>query len=307
MASRVAWASRWAWQRRGGVGSGVTAMARSATSGWTEAAARLTVCAIALLACGVLAGAESGLMTPLYAVVALACVASALWLDGLAGLGAGLLAAAAVVAATRVTAQLKPEHFTKLGAEVAALMVLGWMSGLLGQSLRALPGSMVGGTGSVVPAFHSLGLLGEAQAMLRLEEEFARSQRSRRPLGLLLVRVDLTDGDLDPASETRARRSVARLVESHVADTDIPFALSEEEIGAILPETGTTQGWRLAAPLLDAISSATFADRDTAQRRRLADCAQVRAGLVFAGARSTPTALLDEARRALETNTGTAA
>jgi GGDEF domain-containing protein len=283
-------------------------MAGRATSAWTDLGVLLGVYALALLSAGVLAGAESGVVTPVYAVVALGCGVSALWVDGFAGLGAGVLGAAMVVGVKRLAAPLGPDDFGVMAAEVATLMVLGWVAGILGEHLRELSRSSVGTPpGTVVPAFSSLGLLDQEQAMLRLEEELSRSRRSRRPLGLLMVTVEPTTSELDEAAELRLRRTVARLVESVVADTDIPFALHDNEIGAILPETGAAQGWRLVAPLVDAIRGATFADRATGQRRSLAECARVRTGLVFADQQSTPASLMTQARRALADRSGTAA
>lgn len=283
-------------------------MARRATSAWTETGLLLTVYAVAIVSTGLMAGTEDGVMMPVYAAVAVACGVSAVWVDWFAGLGVGVLAAAVVVGVTRLTSHLGPDDFATLAPEVAALIVLGWVAGVLGQHLRALSRSSNRPVpGSVAPAFSSLGLLDHAQAMLRLDEELARSRRSRRPLGLLMVAVQPTDEQLDESAELRVRRAIARLLESVVADTDVPFALDDAEFGAILPETNATQGWRLVAPLVDGIRTAAFADRSTGTRRRVVDCARIRTGLVFADHASTSASLLADARQALSDASGSAA
>jgi GGDEF domain-containing protein len=283
-------------------------MARRATSAWTDTGLLLSVYALAIVSTGLLAGTENGVMMPVYAVVALGCGVSAVWVDWFAGLGVGVLAAAVVIGVTRLTSHLGPEDFGTLAPEVAALIVLGWVAGVLGQHLRELSRSSKRPVpGSVAPAFSSLGLLDHAQAMLRLDEELARSRRSRRYVGLLMVAVEPSAEGPDELTQLRARRAVARLLESIVADTDIPFALDEAEFGAILPETSAAQGWRLVGPLVDGIRAAAFADRTTATRRRVVDCARVRTGLVFADHRSTSASLLADARRALRDASGSAA
>lgn len=283
-------------------------MARRATSAWTDTGLLLSVYAVAIVSTGLLAGTEDGVMMPVYAVVALGCGVSAVWVDWFAGLGVGVLGAAVVVGVTRLTSHLGPENFATLAPEVAALIVLGWVAGVLGQHLRALSRSSNRPLpGSVAPAFSSLGLLDHGQAMLRLDEELARSRRSRRPVGLLMVAVEPTDEQLEESAGLRLRRAVVRLLESVVADTDIPFGLDEAEFGAILPETSAAQGWRLVGPLVEGIGAAAFADRSTGSRRRVVDCARVRTGLVFADHESTSASLLADARRALSDASGSAA
>ncbi len=116
--------------------------------------------------------------------------------------------------------------------------------------------------------------------MARLEEEIIRARRHRRPLSLMVLAIRLTEPDLGEEAQQAARRSVARLVETLLRDTDVPFSLSADEVGAILPETPLDEAWELVGPLVDAITGATFTDRVRDERRNFADVADLEVGIV---------------------------
>jgi GGDEF domain-containing protein len=76
-----------------------------------------------------------------------------------------------------------------------------------------------------------------------------------------------------------AHRAVARLVETLLRDTDVPFALGPNELGAILPETSAAGAWDVVGPVLDAATRAAFTVRQQDERRSLVECAELSAGL----------------------------
>lgn len=135
----------------------------------------------------------------------------------------------------------------------------------------------------MTPAYGSLGLLTEDVALARLDDEIVRARRHRRPLTVVVMVVTITEPDLAPRARTAAVRAVARLVETLLRETDVPFALEDGELGAILPETDSASAWDVLGPVLDAATRAAFTVRDDDERRSLVDCAELHAGLAVLG------------------------
>jgi GGDEF domain-containing protein len=135
----------------------------------------------------------------------------------------------------------------------------------------------------MTPAYGSLGLLTAEVAMVRLEEEVARARRHVRPLTVVVVLVCISDDTLDEHARSAARRALARLLESTLRETDVPFAMGEEQFGAILPETAASASWDVVGPVLDAAGRAAFTVRETDERRRLVDCAELHVGIAVLG------------------------
>lgn len=158
-----------------------------------------------------------------------------------------------------------------------ALVLLGWLCGLLRDGA---PSRSENPEGAPVGVFGSLGLLSADQALARLDEEVIRARRHRRPLTVFLVSTEITSDDLPASSVSGVHRTVARLVESLVPETAVPFALSAHEVGALLPETDESTAWDLLGPVVDAASRASFSEREQAERHSLVSCAELHAGLV---------------------------
>jgi GGDEF domain-containing protein len=138
----------------------------------------------------------------------------------------------------------------------------------------------------------------EEVAEARLDEEVARARSHGRPLSVVVVRVTTVDPGLDVNARAAAQRAVARLVESMLRDTDVPFAAPPDEFGAILPETDGAAAWEVVGPVLDAAARAAFTVREQDERRNLVDCAELHVGLATLGdGTSGATALLEAARR----------
>ncbi len=125
-----------------------------------------------------------------------------------------------------------------------------------------------------------------------------RARSHGRPLSVVVIRVTITDPALDANARNAAQRAVARLVESMLRDTDVPFASPPDEFGAILPETDGATAWEVLGPVLDAAARAAFTVREQDERRNLVDCAELHLGLATLGDQTSGgTALLEGARR----------
>jgi hypothetical protein len=276
-------------------------MRERSTAVWTEFRVRFALAGAILLAAGVLVGIEHGTARIALLVLAVAVTVASLHLDAFIGVVVGLGAAAVLVGVKRWTGEWVPEALPLVAAEVSTLIVLAWVAGLLGDHLRvSLRMLSRPAPGSFVPAHSSLGLLDEAPARFRLDEELQRRSRSGEPLALMLLAVDVAVDDLDDDAVLGARRAVARHVETLLRPTDVPFALSADVMGAILPATDPVDAWVLLGPLVDSAGHATFADRASGGRRIVSDCLDLHVCLVHADDETTDgRALLDHALREL--------
>ncbi|PPK95383.1 GGDEF domain-containing protein [Kineococcus xinjiangensis] len=271
---------------------------------WTE---RHSVAATALAAAGAAgvlgAGAPGALPLVVLAAVLVTAVA-ALALDAFGGLVVGLAAAAAVTLAKQLGRAWTPDVFGESLATTAVLLLLGWSCGRLGRRLRQPPADP-GAPRGEEPAFGSLGLLTAEVAETRIDEEVARAGRHGRPLAVILVRTVLTDDALGPAARTKAHRTVARFLETLLGESDVPFALAADCVGAVLLETDADGAWDVLASILHSAADATFSDREGGRRLRLAETADVAAGIaVFPEDGADARSLIDSARRALEADAG---
>ncbi len=274
------------------------------TSAWTDRHVAVALALAAAAAMGAVAMAEPAPYDVVVGVLLLLAAAAGLSTDPFGGIVSGLAAAAVAVAAKQLGGAWSPSSFATSVVTTLGLLVLGWVCGLAGGRLRTRRGDSPADPGAAgsSPAFGSLGLLTAEYALPRLEDEMARARRHGRPLAVLLVRMYVTDDSLDDRARRAARRSVARLLESLLRETDVPFALTPEEIGAILPETDTVAAWDIAGPVIEAASHASFTDRETGDRRGLADSVELHASLVaLTDDLSRAEDLLRAARAALDT------
>lgn len=268
------------------------------TSDWTDR--HLSVAAAMLTAA--LAGALAMLADHPYGLVGLAVVALtllvALSLDAFGGIVAGFVGAAVVIAARQAGGAWTPDTFGLSLSVSVALVVLGWRTGTLSAGLRTRRGEDTSASGSPAAAEGSLGLLTADHALARLDEEVVRARRHRRPLTVVLVQTEITDPQLPADARRIARRTVARLVEGLVPETAVPFALEEDVVGAVLPETDEASAWELLGPVVDAAARASFAVRQEGERRSLIDCAELHAGLTtLSPQHADADALLADVRR----------
>ena len=250
------------------------------TTDWTDQHVAVAGAAVTASITGAVAGLGEDPYV-LWGIVALTLtILGALSTDTFGGLVSGFVGAAVVVAARQVAGDWTREIFGLALALSVCLVVVGWMTGFASTRLRAVRGAPASGASDTEPAFGSLGLLPPPLALVRLDEEVSRAQRHGRPLTVVLLRTEVTDPALSAAARSGLYRTVARLVESLVPETAVPFALAPDQVGAILPETDVTAAWELLGPVVDTADHASFAVRDQEERRSVSDCAELLAGMV---------------------------
>ena len=198
--------------------------------------------------------------------------------DAFGGIVAGFVGAAVVIGARQLGGAWTTADFALALALTVCLVVVGWATGVA--TVRMRPPLDVRALADAGPAFGSLGLLPAPLALARLDEEVARARRHGRPLTVVLVSAETIDPALSDAAVDALHRTVARLVESLVPETAVPFALAPDEVGAILPETDEHDAWELLGPVVDAAGRASFTVREQDERRALFECAELHAGLV---------------------------
>lgn len=231
--------------------------------------------------------------------VVLACTV-ALVLDQFGGVVVGIIAAALLTGGRQLLGLWDAEDFWLALVQVVAVGLTGYLTGRVGGALRAAAEEDEATAADVEPVFGSLGLLDADHAMLRLEEEVERARGNDRSLTLMLLRVEVRDTSLDHAGVSGAHRAVARLVESRVRDADIPFALTHDKLGVILPETDGAEALEPVARILDGVTTGRFAVRGEGRDRQLSDTVEVAVGTaVLDDFTGTATALLDAANEGL--------
>lgn len=246
---------------------------------WTESHSIAATAIAAAAVAGLVSAADP---VPVRIAVLVAVVVAALVplpFDGLVGLLVGLLAASALAGTKQLLDAWTFDSFGRSLLTTGLLLLVGWASGRLGKRLRTRGRVPVAARSRDVTAFGSLGLIPEAAALARLEEEVERATRHGRPLSLVLLRTTLTDSTLDEDAAAGARRVAARQFESALRRTDVPFALAADLMGAILVETSAGGAWEVAAYVLEQAATAGFADRGRRGRLTLAEYADLSAGI----------------------------
>ncbi len=269
-------------------------------SGWTDRHVRAALALSAAAIAGAISAAEPPPFHLVSAAVVIATALVALFVDGFGGMVVGVAGAAATIAAKQVAGAWTQQGFVVALALTLALLALGWLAGTVSSDLHGR-NARGGGGGGPQAAYGSLGLLDGDAALARLDEEIARARRHRRPLSVAVLRVRITDDTLTSGARAAAERSVARLVETLLPESDVPFALAAGEFGAIMPETSAGDAWDVLGPVLDAADRAAFTVREDNERRCLADCAELHAGVVAMSERlSDSERLIAAARRAAQ-------
>jgi GGDEF domain-containing protein len=270
------------------------------TSVWTERHVPVALSLVVAVLTGAVAATELWPHNLVAVGAVLATVLIGLLVDAFGGLVVGLVAAAVTVADEQRAGDWSRRVFGTSVALVVGLVVLGWLVGITARGHLRSRGSHREAI-HVAPAYGSLGLLTADVALARLDEEVARARHHHRPLTALVLLVHITDDSLDEDARSAARRAVARLLESQLRETDVPFDLGPDQLGAILPETGATAAWDVVGPVLDAASRAAFTVREDDERRRLVDCAELHAGLAVLGEElHDAESLIEAARRSAQ-------
>ena len=134
----------------------------------------------------------------------------------------------------------------------------------------------------MAPSLHTLGLLDAASARLRIDEELRRRAGSDRPLTVVLLRVEHLEGPPDEAVRRAVTKAVARAVEASTRDCDVPFALTDDVLGVVLPDTDEGHAWRVLGRVVDDTLETGYAHRADGVRVRLREAVALHAVLVAA-------------------------
>ncbi len=246
----------------------------------TQGAALVVATAAVVLALGLLAGQDGPRVALVSALVTMAVGAAAAMLDGLLGMFVGLFGSVLVVAAHRAWGGWDVGDV----AQAVLVIGLGWAAGMTGSYARRTARHLATPPhGAVTPSLHTLGLLDAASARLRIDEELHRRAGTDRALTVVLIRLDVL-GDLavDEPVHRSVTKAVARAVESSTRETDVPFALTEEILGVVLPDTGEGHAWRVLGRLVQDTLATSFAHRADGGRVRLRDAVALHTVLVTA-------------------------
>jgi len=231
-----------------------------------------------MIAAGIGWGAnETGKLPPEVLVLAVGVVAlGGLLADTFVGLGVGLLGAAILAASQELLNRHATDARWAYGASLVLLVLLGAVVGTASERMRRERRRQQRAEAmAVIPAAGSLGLLGVEDAQLRLVEELSRAHRYGRPLSVVALQVRIDPQALAPDDARRARRAVARTLESGLHSTDTPFVIDDETFGVLLPEHDADDARRLADSLVADAGSASFADRTADRRRAVREVAEL--------------------------------
>ncbi len=252
-------------------------MSHPRTSVWTDAHLGLITGATILAALGALAA--SGSAGP--ADVALSTLAVTLttfviasFTDAFGGMLVGLIASAVFTAIHQYLPDAAPMSFAIQALTLGLLLLLGMTSGLVADRVRRGRRIATRNGGQAIATVEgSLGLLTAADAELTLDHERVRAQLHGRPLTTVLIDVVITEMGLTSEEVRRARRAVARSLETELRVTDIVYLDAEDRFGAILPETTQDAASDIVESALIVARAATFADRRAGHRRPVAEVA----------------------------------
>lgn len=231
-------------------------------SRWTRAHTLCLVTFVTLIPGLALASAVGEPLT----VLAAAVVVALIWTVGfitspLVGLFGGIAGAVALSLLRPFDAGLSALGIAPMAVMTVSLLAGGLYAGLAGRRLRwhsrpvFLPEPSVDPNDSVLGPH---GFLNAEYGLVRLEEELNRAKLFARPLSILRLHSEPAGGD--PATEkemvTDATRTLARLVEGTLRETDIPFAPSDHELICLLPETDGSRAEMLLSLVQDLVDDA---------------------------------------------------
>ncbi|MFZ2164097.1 MAG: hypothetical protein WAV45_01415 [Propionibacteriaceae bacterium] len=189
------------------------------------------------------------------------------------GIVVGLCAAAAFVGTHLGFGVWRTHSAPLLVATVAALLAHGWLSGLAGSRLRR------GADHNTRPlTTRHPGLLPREDGLVYLAAEFARATEYGRPLALLVLNLSHAESAPDDL-RCRVAGTITRSVMSELPAIAAPFAISESEVGIVLPEHTLAAARSIADRLVTGVRAASFTDPRTGDRRAVADAVDLSVGV----------------------------
>ncbi len=247
------------------------------TSAWTDAHIGLFAGAGMLASLGTLVSVEAA-RTPSVAAGTLGVVVATFLLasltDAFGGMVVGLVAAASFTAIHQFLPSARPLDFAMQTVTLGLLFLLGMSSGQVADRIRR--GRRITGrrlNHAILPVEGSLGLMSAEDAQVALEDEQTRAELHRRPLTVATIGVEVTDTELAAEEVRRARRAVARSLETELRVTDVVYIAQTHDFGALLPETDARSARDIIESALIVARNATFADRQAGGRRPVGDVA----------------------------------
>lgn len=149
----------------------------------------------------------------------------------------------------------------------------------------------------------TIGLIKPAIGLLRLKEETDRAIRFRRPFSFILILFRPIRAQSWTASEKLSVMRAAATTVKHVTRAmDIPFLVSEEKIGLILPDTEINGADKVLNNILKQMMS-TFTLTSTGGSEPMQEHAQIRyGGGVFLGRSNQPFEMMEAAEKSLQKN-----
>ena len=266
------------------------------TSGWTDRHRQVALAqaaAVIAMSGAVIEGRPVAFWVAGAVVVA---VLVSLPFDSFAGIVVGLACAAGLIAVKRATGRWEDDVFEASLIETLGIVLAASASGRAGAGLRdplVREDPSTRADGAPAPVFGMLGLLSYDLALTRLEDEVARAREHRRPLTVLILDIHVEGGVVDASEHGAVLRAVARILDTRLRDRDVPFAITPERLGAILPETTRGAAWERVGAIVDALGAATFMSRLDEERRPLRDAARIQAGIAEFVASESAEGLLD--------------
>ena len=246
------------------------------TSGWTDLHVTLFLALTSLGLSASQIGQHPRDLAIAMGLIATAVVVGASFTDGMGGLVAGLAGGAASLAFQGFDGHLSGHSFGDSALEFGLIVVLGASVGAsMDRVHRSKRISERLAESAVSASEGSLGLLTAADAEVRLAEERTRAELHHRPLSTARIGVTFCDGSLGVADRQRTMRAVARIIETDIRATDIPYAIDEFTIGVILPETPHDIAADVIESTLMLARQNTYADRVHHERRTVDDVADI--------------------------------
>jgi hypothetical protein len=146
-------------------------------------------------------------------------------------------------------------------------------------------------------------LIKSTVGLVRLKEEEERSTRYKRQFSLILIQVRPVLGiEWTPADVAGLMRTLASTIKGKIREVDIPFLLSSDRIGLILPETEANGARKVVNNIVNSMMNVRYVPQ-SGSTVFMWEYAQIRFGFsVFLGRSNTRINMLEAAERSLKLN-----
>jgi hypothetical protein len=148
-----------------------------------------------------------------------------------------------------------------------------------------------------------IGLIKSTVGLVRLKEEEERSTRYKRQFSLILIQVRPVLGiEWTPADVAGLMRTLASTIKGKIREVDIPFLLSSDRVGLILPETEANGARKVVNNIVNSMMNVRYVPQ-SGSTVFMWEYAQIRFGFsVFLGRSNTRINMLEAAERSLKLN-----